>query len=258
MEIDRGLPDAVEYFYKGTGFELIYLYIRSKPDSISVDIGQNSINGKTFSINALNLAAQLKTEIKPFKAIPEVIASGLVTKNSRKIPVTATSKISYRQRFNATSSLVLVPDSVTVSGPPDLTQSIKSIKTELIKLDDVHHEVFSSIKLDNDLPAGVSLSHQYIYYYLDVKEFTEGEFEIPVELPPSQRGKITLVPSSVRIRFTADLSSFSKIRASDFQAIASVPFPETPTLLQVQLKRQPRGISKVSMEPKMINYLIKE
>lgn len=258
MELDRSLPAAIEYQYRGTGFELFYLYLRTGPDSITVDIGNNSANGKTFSINALNLANQLKTETKPYKAIPEIIGSGLITKNSKKIPVLASSNISYRQRFNATSPLVLVPDSVTVSGPPNLTKSINSIKTEQILLQDVHQEIFSSIMLDKNLPDGITLSDRYVYYYQHVSEFTEGEFEIPVELPPSQRGKITLVPSSVRIRFTADLASFSKIRASDFQAFTSVPFPETPTLLQVQLKRRPRGITNVAVEPEMINYLIKE
>jgi hypothetical protein len=258
MEIDRGLPSEVEYYFKGTGFDLIYVYLKAKPDSITIDIGSNSRNGKTFTINSLNLAEQVKTEIKPYKALPEIIESGLVTRNRKRIPVNAVSDISYRQRFNATSSLVLVPDSITISGTPEVIKSINSIRTMPIRLKDVHQEIFSSVMIDNNLPKGVLVSEQYVYYYLQVSEFTEGEFEVPVELPPSQRSKVTLVPSNVRIRYTTDLANFSKIRATDFQAYTSVPFPETPNLLSVKIKRIPKGVSNVVMEPEMINYLIKE
>jgi hypothetical protein len=232
--------------------------LKSKPDSISIDVGTQSKNGRSFAINPLTLSTQLQTELKPYRSVPDIIESGLLTKNRKKIPVKVISDIQYRQRFSATSPLVVIPDSITISGPPEIIAPFNEIRTLPLQLKDVHQEFFSSIRLEKSLPRGVTFSDQYVYCYLQVEEFTEGEFEIPVELPPSQRSKVTLVPSNVRVRFTADLSTFSKIRSTDFQAYTSVPFPETPTLLQVQLKRSPKGAENVVMEPQMINYLIKE
>lgn len=253
-DLNEGLPKEVTFHFKGTGFSLFHLHFRDQPDSIIVDLNGN-VDGST---HATSLSRQLITDLKPFRVEPEIILPGLTYKNRKTVPVRAISHLQFRSRFAGAGPLILKPDSITISGPVADLDKVSEVKTESIHLNDIHQPMFGSIYLKKDLPSSISLSESYVYYYLAVEEFTEGVFSIPVELPPSQKGRINLMPPVVQVRFTVKLKLYPKIKPSDFRITASVPLDQMPSSINAEINRQPKGISNVRIEPATLNYLVKE
>jgi hypothetical protein len=125
-------------------------------------------------------------------------------------------------------------------------------------LKNVSKSTFQGIQINTEGLKGISLSQPYVYYYLPVEQYTEGILELPVELPVSQRSRVTLFPPKVKISFLVAINNFKNVGPGDFQVIAEVPFPDIPSELNVKLKRFPRGIHGVKIQPETVNYLIKE
>ena len=253
-----GLPSHLDFHYRGSGFELFMVHTRWRPDSIVVDVKESINENNQLNLPSLNLRNQLPGELKAFRVIPEFISQSFTTRSGKRVPVIAKTSFSFRNRFAQSGRLVLTPDSIDIAGSDEILATINAIQTEVIKIDDIHENVFGSVHLSKELPAGVALSEPYIYYYLTVEEYTEGEFDIPVELPVAQRRRVTLLPPVVKVRFQADLNHFRNIKASDFQVVTMVPLPDQPAQLTVELKRHPANIKKIRLEPRVIDYLLSE
>lgn len=253
-DLNQGLPKEVIFHFRGSGFSLFHLHFRDQPDSIIVDLNGQVDGGTDVSA----LSRQLITDLKPFSVEPEIILPNLTHKNQKTVPVRVTSNLQYRSRFAGAGPMILKPDSITISGPAGVLDKVSEVKTESVQLKDIHQNMFGSVYIKNDLPSTVSLSNLYVYYYLAVEEFTEGVFSIPVELPPSQKDRIILMPPVVQIRFTVELKQYPKIKPSDFRVTASVPLELIPSSVNVEITRQPKGITNVRVEPSTLNYLVKE
>lgn len=253
-DLNQGLPKEVIFHFRGSGFSLFHLHFRDQPDSIIVDLN-GQVDGRT---DVATLSRQLITDLKPVSVEPQIILPGLTYKNQKTVPVRVTSNLQYRSRFAGAGPMILKPDSITISGPAGDLDKVSEVKTESIQLSDIHQHMFGSVYIKKDLPYSVSLSHLYVYYYLAVEEFTEGVFSIPVELPPSQKGRINLMPPVVQVRFTVELKQYPKIKPSDFRVTATVPLELMPSSVNVEITRQPKGITNVRVEPSTLNYLVKE
>lgn len=254
-DLDKGLPNEVTFYFKGSGFSLFHLHFREQPDSIIVDLNTHQ---KGHKIITSALSNQLVTDLKPLRAEPEFILPGLTYKNRKSVPVRAVSDLKFRSRFSGTGSIILKPDSIIITGPEGDLDRISELETEPIRLTDIHRSMFGSIYLNKNFPSSITLSEPFVYYYLSVEEFTEGVFTIPVDLPPSQKGRINLIPPEVQVRFTVELKHYPKIKPSDFRVTASVPLDQMPSSINAEIARQPKGISNVRMEPLTLNYLVKE
>lgn len=253
-DLNQGLPKEVTFHFRGSGFSLFHLHFRDQPDSIIVDLNGH----KDDRTNVNTLSKQLITDLKPYKVDPGVILPGITYKNRKTVPVRATGDLQFRSRFAGAGPIILKPDSITISGPERELDKISEVKTESIHLRDIHQPMFGSVFLKKDLPSSLSLSDSYVYYYLAVEEFTEGIFSIPVELPPSQKGRINLMPPVVQVRFTVELKHYPKIKPSDFRVTATVPLDQMPSSVNAEITRRPKGITNVRIEPSSLNYLVKE
>jgi hypothetical protein len=252
------LPQNLEFHFKGTGFQLFATHIRKRPDSVIVDIGSQLDKSPKLKLSTIAFRNQFPGEPKAFKVTPEIIAPDLTNRAGKRIPVLFQSKISFRNRYNQLGHTIISPDSVDLSGPDSLLNSITSISTENIIINDVARNVFGSVRLTKTFPPGIVVSNPYVYYYISVEEYTEGTVAIPIDLPVSQRSRVTLIPHSVTVTYMAPVRLFNAIRPTDFKVSTEVPFPDMPQRLELQLKKYPLLLKKVRLEPELVDYLIHE
>lgn len=255
---DRGLPTAIDFHFKGTGFELARLNLRNIPDSIIVDLA--AFSGYPVSIQASTLALrdQLPGDLKAIRVSPDQLSASFIQRLSKKVPVILEQRLSFSSRFALTTRPILRPDSIEIAGQPDVLSRINAVHTQTLTLTDIRKSLFGAAVIDTGRTKGVSLSKDFVFYYLPVSEYTEGIVEIPVELPVAQRSRITLLPEKVRISYLAPLQRFPNIRPSDFRVSAQVPFPEPPAALGVTVTSVPYGVREVKVNPPIVDYLVHE
>lgn len=255
--IESDLPPDLNFYFKGTGFELFGLELRQRPDSIVVDLSASVDRFGRIRLPSDSLRKQFKSELKAYKVTPDLITPDLSIRKGKRVPVVLEAKISYRDRFRLKGRIVLRPDSVDIAGPEELLSKIKYITTEKITLSDIHKDYFGGVNLSKNLPEGVQLSPPYIHYLIPVSEYTEGIVELPVELPISLQSKITLIPSKVKISYQVELSRYNQITPEDFLAYTDISLANLPSAVEIKLKRMPHGIVNVRISPQFVDYLIK-
>ncbi|MFZ9943684.1 MAG: hypothetical protein ACO3O0_08750 [Bacteroidia bacterium] len=249
------LPKEAVFHYQGSGWDLLYLHFRNIPDSITIDIGKDSIVDGKIRIRSLSLISQLPDDPLPFRIEPEWIAPGIISETSKKIPVIADLDIGYRNRFDSIRGATTVPDSIQISGPPDLLKAIQKIETVQFSRKDVFQNISEQVYLKKSLPKGVLQSHTQVELTVEVGEFTEGSFMVPVDFKGSEGAQPTLIPSKVKVVFQAELSRLGAIKPDDFSLQADTTFQNTGNPLPIQVIKKPAGVKRIRLEPDRVEYL---
>jgi len=256
--VEGELPASLDFHFKGTGFELARTHLRNQPDSIAIDVSAAIDKKNQLRLSTLTLKNQFPGDIKAYKITPEIIAPDLSQRSSKRVPVNVISQITFKNRFGQGGKIIVRPDSVDIAGAADLLTGIQEIKTENIVLNDVAGNYFGSSMLIKSLPKGVTVSSKYVYFYVPVEEYTEGTFDVPVELPMSQRGRVTLFPPVVKVVYMVPLKYFDRVKSSDFKASTEIPSSYFPDLLEVTLQKTPHFLGKIQIQPDLIDYYIQE
>ncbi len=256
--VEGELPSRLDFHFKGTGFELARTHFRNRPDSILIDVTASLNKKHQLQLSTITLRNQFPGDVKAYKITPETIAPDLSQRSSKRIPVNVNSEITFKNRFGQGGKIIVKPDSVDVAGDANLLVGIAKIETENIVLSEVEGNFFGSARLVGSFPKGVTISSKYVYYYIPVEEFTEGTFDIPVELPVSQKGSVILIPPTVKVSYMVPLKYFDKVKSSDFKAITEIPTSNYPDLLEVTLLKTPHFLGRIQIQPNLIDYYIQE
>jgi len=257
-QLEGNLPSHLDFYFKGTGFEMMGVNFSGRPDSIIVDLADILKNGIPVAVNTQTFGKQFDSDIKPFRVFPESLAPGVSNRKGKRVPVKLIADFSYRDRFGLSGKIILRPDSIDIAGSNEQLNKIHELKTEKVAVGDLHKDYFGGVQLDKNIPSGIQLSQPYIHYYIPVVEFTEGMLTVPLSQPISQRGKVTLFPAEVKVTYQVELAKFNSVKAEDFRAVAEVPFPSHPVNLEVKMKKYPPYVRHLKWEPQFVDYLIKE
>ncbi|MFM7080185.1 MAG: CdaR family protein [Bacteroidota bacterium] len=255
--LEGELPKNVVFHYQGTGWELLGLSMKKFPDSITVDLGgdKQSKSNKVV-VRAVTLVSQLPQDPMPFKIEPEVIAPGLVNETSKKIPVKLVTDIKYRSRFGSVSGATIFPDSVLVSGPPQVLSKIDSVVTEPFSKVDVFSSVEVPLRIASKLPKGVLLSHETVQLGLVVSEFTEQSIIVPLETAGNVSGSLKLIPSKVKITFQYPMGMENMYDVSSFKAQVNAGQLTKDVPLEVVITSHPKEVQGIRVDPPRVEYLI--
>jgi hypothetical protein len=257
--VEDDLPSHLEFMYQGTGFELMGIYLRKKPDSIVVDIGKAISKNGRINLPSITLRNQIPGDLKAQKVLPEYISPGVTVRRGKRVPVTLTiERFQFRERFAPLGKTVLIPDSVDVAGPDDILRQIHSVPTMPVNVTDIHSDYFAGVHMDTRLPEGVRISPAYIHFYVPVEEFTEAIAEIPVHPPPALPKNAELIPAMVKVIYQVPLSRFETINSADFTAVAEFSDNELTGPLQVRVTRSPFHARDIRLDPPFVDYLYRE
>lgn len=255
--LDGDLPKQVVFHYQGSGWELLGLSMKRFPDSIKVDLGEstNKQNGKIF-VRSVSLVNQLPQDPLPYKIEPEVIAPGLITETSKKIPIRLVYDIQYRKRFGSVTKPQTIPDSILISGPPQLLRKIDSVFTHKFSRTDVFADLNSEVEIASKLPKEILISHQTIEVRLDVSEFTEQSVIIPVEMVGELSEPIKLIPSKVKVTFQYPMDLPGPLDPSLFKAVVDANQLKNDVPLEVMVTDFPPGVQGIRLDPPRLEYLL--
>lgn len=255
--LDGELPKNVVFHYQGTGWELMGLSLKKFPDSIAVDLGgdKHSRSNKVV-VRSVTLVNQLPQDPLPFKIEPEVIAPGLLNETSKKIPVRLVTDIKYRSRFGSVTGATIFPDSVMVSGPPQVLSKIDSVFTEKFIKQDVFSNLEVPLRISSKLPKGVLISHESVQLDLVVSEFTEQSIIVPVEAAGNQSGNLKLIPSKVKITFQYPMGFNNSYDVGSFKAQVNAGQLMKDVPLEVVITSHPKEVQGIRVDPPRVEYLL--
>ncbi len=245
---------------KGSGFKLFSAKFIKK--TILLDVNSLSLKKNTKYFFLLNrqrpkIQKQLKNGLEIDYFIQDSIFLNLGYLATKKIPVKGNFDVNYKKGYGLVSKISITPDSILISGPEAIIDTLSSIYTEKQLFKDVSADILKEIFIK--IPENIKLKTTKVLVSGKVDKFTEGSFELPFlikNLPDSI--KVNTFPKTVKVVFKVGLSSFSKVTETTFRVVCDYGFSKKNNLsyLVPKLVQQSKMIKSVKMTPQKIDFLI--
>lgn len=200
---------------------------------------------------------QLPTNISVVDIEPDTIyfqLTDVVTKNVKVIP---DLEINFQQQYMQKGSRILIPDSVTVSGPQVIVDTVEYVTTKTRIIRNINDTVRTNLELVK-VPK-VKYSHSNVELIINAEKYTEAEIIVPVQvenLPDSLEMKI--FPKTVTINYKVGLSDFGKIYPNMFEIALDYndAIQNLNRKADISLLAYPEYVSSINYFPKTVEFVI--
>lgn len=263
--INSDIPKMIPVHVKGTGFRLAYVQVF--PSSIEVDC--SSMNASLNDEFLLDLEAQKNTIQKQLPSgiqvdyfLEDMLLFQLDDLEERKIRIKPQVTINFKEGYDVYQINSLKPDSIKVSGPKRVLDTLNLIRTTKLVLNEVESDINEILKIDTYYKSvGLSFKDTEIVYQINVDKFTEGTIEVPFEVENVPEGEeINTFPKAVKITYKVGLKDYNEVNASLFKVVCDYAVARNNNLnfLIPKLISKPTFIKKATINTQKIDFYIKK
>lgn len=255
-------PDTINATMQGTGWQMLFSKMNNANKTITVDL--HTLDNKDYVV----LSSQLKqiNDRKDFEEQiialdPDTLYFDFSNRAVKRVPVQLVSDIKYQRQFEQSNDISIKPAYVTISGPGNLIDGVKTWDTDTLELDSVNETVRTYINLQPAKEGNVSVYPKSVQVVLPVDEFTEKTISIPVKLINIRDySKVKIFPQKVKVTFTTALSKYAEMDEDFFEATADFSLwrDRGYTTLPVKLTRVPAYCKIVKIEPQNIDFIVRK
>ncbi|MDF1518442.1 MAG: YbbR-like domain-containing protein [Lutibacter sp.] len=255
----------LELQIKAPGFMLLKYKLKKRKIILSLKNISRSKNAYYLlpnkQISSLN--SQFSNEIEIMGVLRDTIFIEIGNSISKKVPIIPKLGIQYKAGYNLVEKLKITPDSVIISGPKKLVDSITAITTSPLKLNEVYKDIELELSLNSPYKSGqIKMSAIKIKVKGKVEKFTEGTFKIPVTIINVPFGvKVTTFPKEIEVIYQAGLSNFNKITRNDVSVVFDYKQYENDTLISYLtpiIEKQSDLIYALKINPPQLEFLIEK
>lgn len=255
--VSTDLPGNISVKIKGIGWRLAgislgsesYFNVSAKNDSgvVLSNLYANTINNTWLS-----------SDLSVIEISPDTVSFVIEKTIVKKLPVIPDLNIDFKTGFGLSAQLTVTPDSVNVSGPKSLINSLKGLKTQSVKLSQLDSQTrvkasFENSKLVTDVP--------FAEIFLDVQRIVDKTVDnIRVEVidVPADRD-VVLIPNSVSCLVKGGINILGRLTENDFKAYVHYRDVLLDSLGTVQpIIEFPENIEIVTQRPDRLRYIIKK
>ncbi|NNK87269.1 MAG: YbbR-like domain-containing protein [Flavobacteriaceae bacterium] len=190
---------------------------------------------------------------------PDTLKFRYDTNAVQKVPVILDANIKFSSGFDIIDSIQLEPDSIRVIGPSILIDTVSTIKTRPLTLEDINSDITELVDLIPPDNVQISLSDQQVTVKAKVEKFTEGSVQVPVivkNVPEDTR--INIYPKTVEVIYYASLNEFKDIVPNSF--IVECDYGQTLesdiNFLVPKLSKKPDKVKQARLGTKRIEFIL--
>ncbi|MBG0780875.1 MAG: hypothetical protein H0S84_01255 [Bacteroidales bacterium] len=254
--------NILRFTVESSGYNILLINIfRNSKRKLNIPLNEvvyRQIKDKTYAISTSQLRESLSKKLRLNETELSFSVNELYFDMeklvSKRIPVRVDTKLEFREEFGLYDTIVYSPKTIEVFGPADLLDTIRSVKTSLLKEEDVFRSFSKRLKLV--LPhESLKTSTNEIEVKVDVARFTEAQFEIPVHSPDNLHLK--LFPDVVNIYFSVAMRDYASIKPEQFFVeVDESQISQRPQYLSLQLATKPEKVKVIRLIPQKVEYLI--
>jgi hypothetical protein len=204
------------------------------------------------------ISKELDSEFEILDVKPDTLIFPFAVVVTKKIPVFADIIYELDKQLILKEMPVLDPDSIIVSGPDYILDTLNLIKTERTELGRIKGS--TDKKLEMKALNHVSFSEEKIDIKFTIEKFTEKTLSIPIivdNLPDSL--EMQIFPRKIQLTCQVGLSNFDPLQSGMFSAHVDYnEYVPGITRLKVSLGDQPNFVRAVRFKPKTVEFLIDE
>ncbi len=252
---------------KAYGFSLVRMQFDSFFGNYEIDLNQlkrhSSLeNGKLrydLSISAVRnqLEGQLASGISINSIFPEEVVFQVRTMQLKKVPIRTNVKLEIQSGYRLENKPKVIPDSVMVRGLKKVVDTLQAVYAKELIVKDAASSFEEEVDLYSPNKEVVLLQNTAVIQY-EIGAYIDEERVVaikPLNFPDSV--KVVLSPASVKLKYRTEVDTKRSISDEDFLFVVDYnTLSEFSQKLEVQALNLPKGISKVHMTPRYVNYVI--
>jgi hypothetical protein len=251
-----GLPDELRLAVRSSGWQLLLLQIRRAALRLPLPSPVAPIPADDPAALRQWVAESLPGGLELLRVEGLENASHREPIAQKKVPVELRARLSFDPEFGPAGKHRLEPDSVWLSGPLSVLDTLRVCPTEELVLSALRASTTGSVALRLPLQGSLRAEPTTVTYVLEVDRLTERVISIPIQAPLP--GRSLLIPDRVEVRFTVPLSQYDAIHINSFHA--EVNYKPDDSLagrwVDVRLSRMPEGLGQVSWHPRRVEHLV--
>jgi len=250
----------INFDVSGNGFQLLYQKL-IKPN-IDIDISRFSKETDSMlNITGLEIEKLITEQLKlsQIKNLSQQNILVYLDRNAtKKVPVLFNSQISFREGYFQYGVIVLKPDSVLLSGPSEILDTISHIPTKLLKRKGVAEKFSETISLNLPKNNNLFVKPVNINVTVDAEEYSQMSMQVPLEiinLPEDVNLK--LFPEALDVTFDISIKDYGYLEPKDFKIVCDYSKRiEDGSFMIPKLVKSPEIIQHIELGTKKVQYLI--
>lgn len=255
-------PEELKLSLEETGFGIAYTNFF--PPTLTIDVSDSREEDGNFIYSMADHREAIETQMginyDRSKFVEEEVVIGFEQRAEKKLPVQARIDLEYAVGFAAAGELELDTDSIMVSGPDIVLDTLEVLQTELLRASDVKTRLRGKLRIDTEMLSGVTVYQEEVNYSLEVDRFTEGRLEVPIELINVPSGQnVVIFPKHLIVFYRVSLEEFNSIEASDFKVVCDFSqLRDGQDFLIPRVQEKPDAVENVRMNENRISFIIKK
>lgn len=261
------LPSQVAVQLRTSGFRILSYHLQNSMDTVEVDVSAGLSNSASIPGAIVvptryflqDFTRQLGEEVLVMGFRPDSVVLLFNERVSRKLPVRLDVSLTLARQFDTINPPKSIPDSILVSGPPFVIDSLLDIRTEKISFDRLRQSVLQPARLL--IPSMVSASYSEVKVSIPVEEFTEGKLDVPVKITGIPAGySLKIFPEKAQVRYQVPLSRFNEISASQFEvSVDASGLPSAAiTVLPLRMLRTSSQARNFILDPSEVEFILRK
>lgn len=257
-------PSKLDLNVQAHGFTLLRHKLAFSFSPIVLDLSaiSQSLEGDNneYRVPSENLVrrigAQVSKEITINGVSPQNILLVFDSLNTKKVPVLPEVELNFKPQFNLKGTVEAKPDSVEITGPAAILETIDVLHTEETVFEGLDKTVEKYALVVH--PGNTDVSPDKVVIYIPVEKFTEKELILPVQvnhLPEDV--ELKLFPSNIAVTVMVGLSDYEEVSPRDLSA--TVDYNQAllgESYLEVKVETNKANIQLVKVVPSSVEYLI--
>ena len=244
------------------GFHVLrYKMIREPKRVVTIalsDVPYRQENGDTYSFSsqyvAEKIADRLNISASNITMNAAMIYFNMSPLKSKVVPIALRSDIKTQRQFGLYGIPTLEPASVTIYGPDEIIDTVRSVRTELLSRVNVGESFNASVGLDL-LDGKIHSNTTEVNATFEIDKFTEMDVEVPIKMTDSL--KMRFFPETMTVKCLVAMRDYASITPESFSvAVDKQQLKAMQPLLDVHLASWPPTVQIISTRPDKVEYLI--
>jgi hypothetical protein len=201
------------------------------------------------------ISRQMPTELQLLEIKPDTLFFHFANKMTRMVKINPVFDYSIVKQFTIKDGIILTPDSVEVTGPDLILDTLSFVPTERYDLGELTRNYTDKIQLHREEDLSYSLSR--VNCSIELERITELQVTVPIDvlnLPDSLI--LQTFPSAVKLNCRVGLSKFERTENYPFRAVVDFEkIDEHDSNLNVTIQNPPSYLLGYEFYPKTVEFL---
>jgi len=257
------LPGHLDLQINAHGYALLNYRMFKKTDPLDFNVSAFNLSrgqdgSSTYMLTRYmkdQIARQLPPELQLLEIKPDTLYFQFSEKVTRMVKIQPDFGFSIVNQFTIKDRILLTPDSVEVTGPDLILDTLASIYTERLDLGELTKNYKDRVRLSKKADLTYSVSR--VECFIELERFTELQVSVLIEalnLPDSIL--LQTFPSSINLNCKVGLSNYERIESYPFRAVVDYEkIDERVQTLNVSIQNLPDYLLGYEYYPKTVEFL---